>query len=65
MKDPSVEDMVTVGIAALSCPFMGCQSLRYRLRGECLEERQLELGHNVCDCRSQSRSDTWNTMTAA
>lgn len=60
-----MEDMVTVGTAALSCPVLGYQSLCYHLHGECLEERQLELGHNVCDCRSQLRSDTWNTMTSA
>lgn len=48
-KEPSVKGVLTVGVAALSCPFAGCRSLCYHLPGECLQECQLHLEHNVCD----------------
>lgn len=43
---------MTVGMAALSCPFSGCRSPYYHLPGECLREHQLELEPRVCVCRS-------------
>lgn len=58
-----MKGVMTVGVAALSCPFAGCQSLCYHLPGECLQERQLHLGHNVCDGGSQLCVNTWNTAT--
>lgn len=48
-EEPSVEGMVTVGMESSLVLFWGCQSLLYRLPRECLQERQLELGQDVCD----------------